>query len=62
MSGGTDDVWWYCLKHQRVEPDDGCANTHRLGPYPDRAAAERALQTVHERNEKLDAEDAEWED
>jgi hypothetical protein len=33
----------------------------RLGPYPTREAAEHALQSVRERNERLDAEDEEWE-
>jgi hypothetical protein len=25
--------WWWCLEHQRVEPDLGCAGTERLGPF-----------------------------
>lgn len=56
-----EQKWWYCLKHETVEPDLGCANTHRLGPYATKDEAERGLQTVRERNEQLDAEDAEWE-
>jgi hypothetical protein len=30
MAGGP---WFYCLKHNTVEPKDGCAERHRLGPY-----------------------------
>jgi hypothetical protein len=53
--------WWWCLKHQRVEPDLGCASTDRLGPFATPEEAARALQTVHERNARYDAEDEAWE-
>jgi hypothetical protein len=33
-----------------------------MGPYNTRDEAEHALQTLHEREEKYDAEDAEWDD
>jgi hypothetical protein len=59
MAGGP---WFFCLKHHTVEPRDGCAERHRLGPYETREEAERALQGVAERNEKLDAEDRAWRD
>lgn len=53
-----DKHWWFCLKHNTVEDDDGvCPGKDRLGPYPTREAAEHALQTVHERNEQWDAQD-----
>ena len=55
------DNWWYCLTHKTVEPNDGCPNKNRLGPYPDEATAGRALEIVRERNEQWDAEDQEWE-
>ena len=44
-----------------METRDGSAERHRLGPYATREEAEHALQSVAERNEKLDAEDREWE-
>jgi len=53
--------WWDCLPHKTVEPNDGCPNKNRLGPYPDEATAGRALELVRERNEQWDAEDREWE-
>ncbi|TQN43580.1 hypothetical protein FHU33_3031 [Blastococcus colisei] len=53
--------WFFCLKHHTVEPRDGCAERHRLGPYETRQEAERALQTVAERNEQLDEQDRKWE-
>jgi hypothetical protein len=53
-----DKNWWFCLKHNTVEDDDGaCPGKDRLGPYPTREAAEHALQTVQERNKDWDAQD-----
>jgi hypothetical protein len=40
--------WWYCLKHQTVEPDQGCPAKDRLGPYATREEAA---------NEEWDAQD-----
>jgi hypothetical protein len=58
----TDGQFYWCSKHQRVETGDKvCAARHRLGPYDTRAEAERALETVRERNEAWEAEDARWE-
>jgi hypothetical protein len=53
----TDQHWWFCLTHQRVEPDAGCPGKDRLGPYPTPEAAAKALETVHRRNEEWDAQD-----
>jgi hypothetical protein len=53
--------WWWCLKHGRVEPDLGCANTKRIGPFATVEEASHALETVHERNARYDAEDEAWE-
>ncbi len=53
--------WWWCVKHQRVEPDLGCASTDRLGPFATPEDAARVLQTVRERNARYDAEDDAWE-
>lgn len=55
MAGG----WVWCVTHGRAEPDGGDTNEW-LGPYPDRASAEQALDTIHDRNARLDAEDARW--
>jgi hypothetical protein len=49
--------WYYCLVHQRVEPEDGCANAERLGPYPTEAAAGHALELARERNEAFDRDE-----
>ena len=52
---------WWCTEHKSVETDEGCRAEVRLGPYPSREAAERAIESVQERNERIDAEDAAWE-
>ena len=52
--------WFYCLKHNTVEGVEGCPVRYRLGPYATREEAEHALESVADRNEKLDAEDREW--
>jgi hypothetical protein len=53
--------WWYCLRHHRVEPREGCKNADRLGPYPSYADAENALAKVAERNEAWE-NDPRWKD
>jgi hypothetical protein len=55
----TEQRWWYCVRHHRVEPDDGCPGKDRLGPYSTREEAARALETVRQRNEQWDAADDE---
>ena len=57
----ADGPWYFCLKHHTVEPREGCAERHRLGPYDTPQEAEHALQSVAERNEELDAEQRRWE-
>ena len=53
-----DKNWWFCLKHNTVEDDEGgCPGKDRLGPYPTRQAAAHALETVQERNKQWDAQD-----
>lgn len=49
--------WYFCLEHQKVEPEAGCANGERLGPYATEAEAQHALETVHERNEAFEEDD-----
>lgn len=47
----AEGEWYYCLTHHVAEPFEGCKSADRLGPYPTRAEAERALEKVAERNE-----------
>lgn len=53
--------WYYCLDHKTVEPAEGCRAEVRLGPYPTREEAARALEKVEERNEEWDNDPA-WND
>lgn len=54
--------YYYCLTHKSVEPSDrGCKAVDRLGPYPDRAAAEQALERVQTRNDDWENDPA-WND
>ncbi|OXR44635.1 hypothetical protein B7C42_03429 [Nocardia cerradoensis] len=55
--GDSDEKWYYCLKHHRAEQGKRCWFADRMGPYPDRATAERALEIVRERNAREDARD-----
>lgn len=49
--------WYYCLAHQAVEPELGCANAERMGPYPTEGEAAEAMETARRRNEEFDAQD-----
>ncbi|MFC5993251.1 hypothetical protein ACFQE5_03375 [Pseudonocardia hispaniensis] len=56
------EKWYYCLEHHRVEPREGCRAEDRLGPYPDRETAARALEIARERTEAADRYDREWDE
>jgi hypothetical protein len=49
-----EEEWFYCLEHRTVEPRDGCQVTVRIGPFPTRDEAAKALETVARRNEEWD--------
>jgi hypothetical protein len=51
--------WWFCLKHNTVEPEAGCRGKDRLGPYQTREEAARALEIARRRTEEWDADDGE---
>jgi hypothetical protein len=54
-------TWWWCTTHEVVEPNDGCPNAVRLGPYESAKEAEHAVELAHERTEAWEAEDRAWE-
>jgi hypothetical protein len=58
----ADGPWFWCMRHNTVEPEDGCPARYRLGPYDSRQEAEQALQSVKEREERLSAEDRAWDE
>ncbi|ATE52620.1 hypothetical protein [Actinosynnema pretiosum] len=51
------DGWYYCLTHRTSEQGLGCRGADRMGPYPDRATADRALEIARQRTENADAAD-----
>ncbi|OLR90353.1 hypothetical protein [Actinokineospora bangkokensis] len=55
-----DEGWYYNTKTNQVEHGDVGKAIDRLGPYPDRASAERALETAHERTQAADQADKNW--
>ena len=57
MRKGYRMRWYFCLEHQQVEPEDGCANAERLGPYDSEQAARQALERAAERNDAFDDDD-----
>jgi len=54
---GAPVSWYYCLVHQKVEPEEGCANAERMGPYATEPEAQHALELAHERNEAFDSDE-----
>ncbi len=61
VSRVMEQRFYYCLKHSGVEDEKGCKASDRLGPYPTRAEAERALDKVAERNRAWETDPA-WND
>jgi hypothetical protein len=47
--------WYFCVRHQTVEPEDGCPAKDRLGPFDSPEEAAHALDKVRERNQEWDA-------
>jgi hypothetical protein len=58
----SDEQWYFCLKHHTVEGPDGCRAADRLGPYPDKETASRALEIARERTEAADEADRDWDE
>ncbi|MFD7652646.1 hypothetical protein ACFV4N_01540 [Actinosynnema sp. NPDC059797] len=54
------NAWYYCLTHRTVERGVGCRGADRMGPYPDEATAQRALDLARQRTEAEDRADREW--
>ncbi|HET6729665.1 MAG TPA: SPOR domain-containing protein [Jiangellaceae bacterium] len=58
-------AWYWCLDHQRVEPEQGCPNHRRLGPYATQEEAAGAIELARARTEEWDAQDRaedDWDD
>ena len=61
MSVTDPPRYWWCLDHNAVETDEGCANTVRLGPFDDAEQAAKALELARKRTEAWEG-DAAWND
>ncbi|WP_106538983.1 hypothetical protein [Haloactinopolyspora alba] len=58
----ADGPWYWCLDHAEVEPEAGCPNDRRMGPYETVAEAETAISRARARTEAMDRADAEWDE
>ncbi|MDV2475185.1 hypothetical protein ACFWDA_12450 [Rhodococcus zopfii] len=56
----SDDGWYYDVSTGEVSQGKDPSALNRMGPYPDRATAERALEIAAERNKAADDADDEW--
>jgi hypothetical protein len=57
-----DPGWYYCTKHNTVEHGNVCRSLDRLGPYPDKETAARALEIARARTEAWDKAERDWDD
>lgn len=58
----AENQWWYdLLTKSAVQDSRAGKSADRLGPYPSREDAERALEKVAERNDTFD-HDPRWND
>ncbi|MCA5894991.1 SPOR domain-containing protein [Isoptericola sp. NEAU-Y5] len=61
MSDKSPVQYWYNTSTGQVEEGTERSSwTNRLGPYPTREAAERALDTAKQRNDSWEEEEADW--
>lgn len=56
----TDDGWYYDVRTKTVSQGKESGALDRMGPYPDRESAERAIQIAAERNKAADKADDDW--
>jgi hypothetical protein len=56
----SDEEWYYSLKDGKVVGPGEVRAADRLGPYPDKETASRALEIARERTEAADRSDEEW--
>jgi hypothetical protein len=57
-----DPGWYFCTKHNTVEHGNVCRSLDRLGPYPDKETASRALEIAKARSEAWDKANKDWDD
>lgn len=55
-----DEQWYFRVSDKAVVQGKDAGAMDRMGPYPDRATAERALEIAAERNKAADDADDSW--
>lgn len=56
----TDGDWYYDVRTKTVSQGKESGALDRMGPYPDRESAERAIAIAAERNKAADKADDDW--
>ena len=57
-----ENQWFYSPSDHSVHQGRDASALDRWGPYPSKAAAERAPQIAKERNDAADSADRKWND
>ncbi len=60
MSEDEEHLWYYCVSDGSVRQGKDARGLDRMGPYPDRETAERALEIAAERNRAADKAEDDW--
>lgn len=60
MSDAENTAWYWCLRHERVEPPGGCPAAFRMGPYASPDEARAYAETAQARNEAWEEDDERW--
>ncbi|NIL77982.1 hypothetical protein RhoFasB10_04141 [Rhodococcus sp. B10] len=55
-----DEAWYYDVRTKTVSQGKEAGAFDRMGPYPDRQTAERAIEIAAERNKAADKADDDW--
>lgn len=55
-----DHAWYFDIRTHKVSQGKDPSAFNRMGPYPDRETAERALEIAAERTKAADKADEEW--
>lgn len=56
----SDEQFYWCLRHKRVESTERCGAELRMGPYATAAQAQAYAETAEGRNEAWDEDDERW--
>lgn len=55
-----ENLWYYCVSDGSVRQGKDARALDRMGPYPDRETAARALEIAAQRNKAADDSDDDW--